>query len=112
VITELIARIVQYAEDIVDERITACKKHKQACERFLNEIELIPNDDYPYYFDGDELYRFYRWARMFKHTKGILAGQPIELTDFQLFVVGNILHQRHIGRPADRIDRFSIVRRR
>lgn len=89
-ITELIARIVQYAEDIVDERITACKKHKQACERFLNEIELIPNDDYPYYFDGDELYRFYRWARMFKHTKGILAGQPIELTDFQLFVVGNI----------------------
>lgn len=88
--TELIARIVRYAEDIVDGRITACKKHKQACERFLNEIELIPNDDYPYYFDGDELYRFYRWARMFKHTKGILAGQPIELTDFQLFVVGNI----------------------
>ncbi|SFA55556.1 Phage terminase-like protein, large subunit, contains N-terminal HTH domain [Parageobacillus thermantarcticus] len=89
-ITELIARIVRYAEDIVDGRITACKKHKQACERFLKEIELIPNDDYPYYFDGDELYRFYRWARMFKHTKGVLAGQPIELTDFQLFVVGNI----------------------
>jgi len=89
-ITELIARIVRYAEDIVDGRITACKKHKQACERFLKEIELIPNDDYPYYFDGDELYRFYRWARMFRHTKGVLAGQPIELTDFQLFIVGNI----------------------
>src|SRR5690606_38226262 len=45
---------------------------------------------YPYYFDGDVLIDFYDWASMFKHTKGVLAGQPIQLTDFQLFLVANI----------------------
>ncbi|ABI36820.1 putative terminase large subunit [Geobacillus virus E2] len=89
-IESLLERIVHYAQDVVDGRTIACQKHKWACERFLNDIERITEDDFPYYFDGEELYRFYRWARMFKHNKGILAGQPIELTDFQLFIVGNI----------------------
>jgi phage terminase large subunit-like protein len=89
-IEELIERIVQYAEDIVDGRLTACRKHKLACQRFLDDIQRISSSDFPYEFDTDELYRFYRWSRMFKHSKGVLAGQPIELTDFQLFATGNI----------------------
>jgi phage terminase large subunit-like protein len=86
----LFERIYNYAQDVIDGKIIACKKHIQACRRFINELEQIRDDDYPYYFDIDELYRFYKWANMFKHTKGVLAGQPIELTDFQLFVAGNI----------------------
>src|SRR5690606_30188850 len=89
-IEQLIERIARYAEDVVDGRVIACKKHKQACERFLVDIEKSQSDSFPYEFDIEELYRFYRWSRMFKHTKGVLAGQPIELTDYQLFVVGNI----------------------
>jgi len=89
-IEELIRRVVHYAEDVIDGRITACRKHRLACERFIRDIERSQADDFPYEFDAEELYRFYRWARMFKHTKGVLAGQPIELTDFQLFIVGNI----------------------
>jgi phage terminase large subunit-like protein len=86
----LIERVYNYALDIVNENILACQKHKWACQRFLDDIDKIQNDDYPYYFDGDELYDFYDWAKMFKHVEGIIAGQPIELTDFQLFVVANI----------------------
>lgn len=89
-IDELIERLVHYAQDVIDGRITACKKHIQACERFVVDIERSQESDFPFYFDAEELYRFYRWSRMFKHTKGVLAGQPIELTDFQLFIVGNI----------------------
>ncbi|GMA52058.1 terminase [Alicyclobacillus contaminans] len=87
---QLIARVVGYAEDVVDGRQRACRKHIAACRRFLQDIERIPDEDYPYTFDGSELYKFYRWAGMFKHTKGVLAGQYIKLTDFQLFVAGNI----------------------
>ena len=89
-IEKLLERIVHYAQDVTDGRIVTCQKHKWSCERFLKDIECITEDDFPYYFDGDELYRFYRWARMFKHTKGVLVEKPIELTDFQLFIVGNI----------------------
>lgn len=87
----LVKRVVNYAYDIVKGKIVAGKKHKQACKRFLNDLEKYQNDEsYPYYFDGDELYDFYDWSKMFKHTKGVLAGQYIELTDFQLFVAANI----------------------
>lgn len=86
----LIERIYNYAVDIVERKIIACKKHIRACQRFLDDIERIQDDDFPYTFDGEELYKFYKWSNMFKHTKGVLAGQRIELTDFQLFIAGNI----------------------
>ncbi|HZG83841.1 terminase large subunit [Paenibacillus sp.] len=96
-IEQLIERIARYAEDVVDGRVTACRKHKQACQRFLDDIVRSQSEEFPYEFDIEELYRFYRWSRMFKHTKGVLAGQPIELTDFQLFVVGNIFCWKRKG---------------
>lgn len=86
----LVDTLVYYAQDVADGRIIACVKHRQACERFLLDYEQTTDAEYAYTFDADELYRFYRWSRMFRHTKGVLTGQPIELTPFQLFVIGNI----------------------
>ncbi len=86
----LYLRIYQYAIDIVDKKLPACKKHIRACELFLHDLNCIQDDKFEYYFDIEELYRFYKWSSMFKHTKGVLAGQKIELVDFQLFVVANI----------------------
>ena len=87
---ELIDRVWNYAHDIVDGNIPACKKHIWACERFLNDMEKLDDEDYPYYFDHDELYYFYEWSRLFAHKEGILAGQQIELNDWQLFIICNI----------------------
>lgn len=86
----LAERLLNYCNQILDGEIKACKKHKWAVERFLNDLSKIENEDYPYYFDGDVLEDFYLWAKMFKHTKGVLANTHIELTDFQLFIVANI----------------------
>lgn len=86
----LAERLLNYANEVVEGNIIACKKHILACQRFLNDVEMLGNEDYQYYFDGDVLQEFYDWSRLFKHTKGILAGQHIELTDFQLFLVANI----------------------
>jgi len=86
----LLNNITQYALDIVNGEIKACNKHKRVCEIFLRDLRLVHKEKFKYYFDSDELYRFYKWSGMFKHTKGILAGQSIVLTMFQLFVVGNI----------------------
>jgi phage terminase large subunit-like protein len=86
----LIDRVWNYAQDIVEGEILACKKHVAACQRFLDDIEKSESEDYPYYFDYEELYYFYEWSRLFKHKEGVLAGQIVELNDWQLFVSANI----------------------
>ncbi|QKE72665.1 terminase large subunit [Arthrobacter citreus] len=91
----LLERITNYAQDIVEGKILACKKHIAACERFLSDVQQIADDEFEFYFDADELFRFYKWSKMFKHSKGVLANQRIELTDFQLFVVANIFCWKH-----------------
>lgn len=87
---QLFTRIYNYSLDIVERRIRACKKHKQACQRFLDDLEKSKEEDYPFYFDHEELYNFFKWSGMFKHRVGILKGQKIDLVDFQLFLIGNI----------------------
>lgn len=91
----LFERMYYYAESIVEGKINACIKHKAACKRFLDDVSKVLDEGYPYFFDVEELYKFYVWSSMFKHTKGVLAGQKIELTDFQLFVSGNIFCWKH-----------------
>ena len=43
-----------------------------------------------FYFDGEIAEDFYWFAKEFKHVEGILAGESVELTDFQLFLAANI----------------------
>ncbi|MEH7503279.1 terminase TerL endonuclease subunit [Neobacillus drentensis] len=83
-------RVLNYVNDILDGTISGCQKHIWACRRFLNDLERTQDDECWFYFDIDQLYDFYEWAKQFKHFKGVLAGQYIELTDFQLFVSANI----------------------
>lgn len=87
---ELVNRLIDYSQQIVKRNTIAAKKHKLACRRFLNDIKKIPKKNFDFYFDAEEVERFYLWSRMFHHTKGVLANQPIELTDYQLFIVANI----------------------
>ena len=83
-------RVLNYVNDILSGKIPACQKHKWACERFLRDLERTQDEDCWFYFDIEPLYDFYEWCKQFKHFKGVLAGQHIELTDFQLFVAANI----------------------
>lgn len=87
----VLERVFNYCDDILSGKINACKKHKWAVKRFLKDYEdCMNNPDSPFYFDENEAEDFYWWAREHKHVEGILAGQPIELTDFQLFISTNI----------------------
>lgn len=107
-IERLIERLFNYVYAIVEGKIRAGKKHIQACKRFLNDVEKLEKEDSPYYFDAEELETFYEWARMFKHTKGVLAGQPIELTDFQLFLAANIFCWKRKGDDTRRFRKAYI----
>lgn len=87
----VLERVFNYCYDILEGRIKACKKHIWAVSRFLKDYEdCINNPDSLFYFDEVEGEDFYWWANEFKHVEGVLAGQNIELTDFQLFIGVNI----------------------
>lgn len=87
---EIFDVIYNYALDVIEKRIVACRKHIWACKRFIDDIEKSKDDNYPYYFDVEEVLDFYEWARLFKHRTGIVKDQRIELIPWQLFIAGNL----------------------
>ncbi|MDU2085994.1 terminase large subunit [Clostridium perfringens] len=87
---ELFGIIYTYAEEVVNGKVVACEKHKWACKRFIEDINKIQKEEFPYYFDLDEVLDFYEWARLFKHRTGIVKGQRIEIIPWQLFIAGNL----------------------
>lgn len=64
------------------------KKHKNACKRFLKDVENAKNNkDFEYFWDEVEAKKIVRWFSYLKHSKGVLAGKPIILTKWQKFIL-------------------------
>lgn len=85
---DILAEICSYARDCLGDKIPACKKHKNACQRLLDDVYKMENNpDYPYYFDSVEAAKIVGWFLMLRHSKGELAGQPIVLTTWQKFAL-------------------------
>lgn len=88
--------LIQYSKDCIADTRHVCQKHRWACERFLNDLKKSGTKDFPYIFDEEKALRFFEWAALHKHTKGVLAGEPIEFTPIQRFIFGNVygwIHQ-------------------
>lgn len=78
--------IKKYAENCISGEIISCKKHKWACKRFLKDAEQFENNpDYPFYWSEESAQNIVDWFALLRHSKGVLAGQPIILTDWQKF---------------------------
>lgn len=77
--------IIKYCQDCISGVIPSGKKHKWACERFLNDLERIGTPDFPYIWNEERAERIVQWFLLLRHSKGALAGQPIELTTWQKF---------------------------
>ncbi len=71
----------RYAEDCISGKISSCKKHKQACQRFLDDLQK----KWEYKWDEEQAEKIVKWFSYLRHSKGILAGQPIILTTSQKF---------------------------
>lgn len=75
----------QYAADCINGKIISCQKHKWACRRFLRDIERIGTAEFPYIWNEDAAQNIVDWFPLLRHSKGVLAGQPIQLTTWQKF---------------------------
>lgn len=79
----------QYAQDVLDGKLPAGLRIRQACERFFSWIETADRDGYRLDHKlGMSIVRFF--PMLLRHTKGKMAGQPFELAPFQQFTMYNV----------------------
>lgn len=105
----VLERVFAYCDEILKGCIKAGKKHIWAVKRFLKDYDdCINNPNSLFYFDEEEGEDFYWWAYEFEHVEGVLAGQNVELTDFQLFIGVNIFCFKKKSNKARRFRKVYI----
>lgn len=97
----------QYARDVVEGRVVACKWHRLACQRHLNDMVRAAVGNLPYVFDPELIdvkgkayhpaQRICDFAELMPHIKGDWAarGQRIKLEAWQVFVLSSIFGWVH-----------------
>ena len=97
-------RLIRYATDCISGKIISCKKHKQACSRFLRDVKREESGEAFFYWDDQEAQKIIKWFSFLRHSKGVLAGKPIKLTDWQQFHLCQLYGWR---RKEDGFKRFK-----
>lgn len=99
--------LIEYANRCLDdvkiseyEDYISCQKHKWACLRFLDDLKRSEcrntlSEPFPYVWDEEEAQKIVEWFALLKHSKGVLAGQPIKLTPAQKFDICQLYGWRH-----------------
>ena len=75
----------RYAQDCIAGKEISGQKHKWACRRLLRDIERIGQPDFPYVWNERQARSIIDWFSYLRHSKGVLAGDPIILTPWQRF---------------------------
>ncbi|MDK0681509.1 terminase large subunit [Clostridium perfringens] len=88
----ILNELIDYANNCLEDKFISeyedfisCEKHKWACQRFLSDIKRQDTENFPYVWNEEEAQRIVKWFSYLRHSKGVLAGKPIELTIWQKF---------------------------
>lgn len=76
-----------YARQVVAGSQPAGQILKNACNRALNDLKEHSEPKSLYYYDADAANRCITFFGFLKHLKGPLAGLPLELAPWQIFIV-------------------------
>lgn len=88
--SNIIDRTTKYARQVVSGNIITGKWVKKACERHLRDIkESKKYRSFEYKFDIEKAEASINFFPLLKHSKGELAGQPIELEPWEAFIIGS-----------------------
>jgi len=76
-----------YLLNVLEGKIPANKFVKQACERQLKDLTKEGSKGFPYIYDPVKGSKVCAFIELLPHIKGKLAGQPIQLEPWQIFIV-------------------------
>jgi len=104
--------LIQYSNDCINGIIPSGKKHIWACQRLLNDFKKIGcnvlTEPFEYIWDEKEALGIVDWFSYLRHSKGILAQKPIELTAWQKFDLCQIYGWRNIENGYKRFKKSFI----
>lgn len=90
----ILEELKDYAAKCISGEKISCKKHKQACSRFLDDLTRT---DWRWEWVEEEAQKIVKWFAYLRHSKGVLAGKPIELTTSQRFFLCQLYGWREKG---------------
>lgn len=97
----------RYARGVVSGKIIACHWIKQACKRFLSDLERKD-----IFFDVEEANRVVNFFELYLcHWEGKWAGEPLILEDWQKFVIQQIFAWKKDGKRRIRRVYIQIARK-
>ena len=79
---------IRYAERVIAGEIVAGEFVRLACQRFLDDLKY--GEERGIYFSEPRAQHILNFYKFVPHVKGALAGQPIELMDWHVFILINI----------------------
>lgn len=79
---------IRYAERVVAGEIVACELVRLSCQRFLNDMK--DGQERGITFSEPRAQHILNFYKFVPHVKGALAGQPIALMDWHIFILINI----------------------
>lgn len=81
-----------YARDVCAGRIVAGLWVRKACERHLRDLARAAKrtDTFPFVFDRERAQLAVDFFSRLTHTKGEWAGQPIDLSPWEQFIIGSL----------------------
>lgn len=79
---------IQYAEHVLAGEIVAGELVRLSCQRFLDDLENGPERGI--YFSEDRAQHVLDFYNFVPHVKGALAGKPIELMPWHIFILINL----------------------
>lgn len=92
--------VLGYMDDILSGRIKAGRYIRLAMQRFQDDL----NSDV-FFVDWNEAQNIYNLGKCLHHYQGDFAGQPFELSPWQLWVVTNIFG---VKRRSDNTKKYSV----
>ncbi|GAO01934.1 terminase large subunit [Anaeromyxobacter sp. PSR-1] len=79
----------QYAREVIDGKIVACKLTVGACKRFLNDLERSRSDDFPFKFDQKKAAKACTFIECLPRND-VPRYERIHLEPWQVFIVANL----------------------
>ena len=80
----------KYIRDVLSGKIPACNHVKRACERQREDLKRWKTKSSTYVFDKQRAAHVCQFIELLPHVKGPLAGQPITLSDWQIFILTTV----------------------
>lgn len=94
-----------YCSKVFTGEIIACTKVKQACQRNLDDLNRIGDDDFPYIYDIQRANRAIAYMEMLPDVK---TGRPNQLALFQKFIISSLYGWREKDKNVRRFHKAYV----